>query len=888
MIFIDHTGHTFEMQSYSEKPIGYEFETTPYIFWMNTEYSNKLSVNNYYTIPIRFALDKKVSEITINIDSEVYKLSKISNISNNLEISEDDLVSEISLSDISVLKNVMTDKSVKHSDFNEDFNEDFSGEPDGTMALYTFYIFGNTPEEGSWLTNVLIDITFVDNTKEWCPITIGGAFVNEIEQLQINARNIGVRLPKDILKAVYQESFYNDVFNEHLYNIKLKEYLMNHMILKGECGNYNSAISSLKWFGWGDHIELSKLLQTDNQFKDQFIHDYFDINDDLLESYKKFKNTTYIALTVYENTETGTTYSVDDTKALWGEGKPILEDLLNKTIEVSYDNTEVTFVRSYYDYAFSELASKLACLSYMYKKYFLPVHLSVHAATVEHKVFANDIKMLQVSSLSSTEKPILTCDRTKDFKSIVEFDNESIFYLYNRDDIYADDNYNRFTTYSKEYCGSSSNKYVYPQNQISTEIPIHFKTIKDDEVINGTYECVLLLKRNNELVYESHFSFSQDYQDYISFVIIPRIFGKKTNKEFWEDSTFTIDVLCNGTWYSKNFEIRIPDFDLRFGKLEYVYDYDTQKQIRYMENSYIDFNAVIWEPDIVTINDATFYDTIREAYRQGGIASFNTSFNDSFRIYKHYSCIFDYVNRSTDIIKIVDNDKYLNRIWVYDITYKEGGNDVRFIDTKSFSHSDTSTTFEFKDATMDLYRKFFTDNGELTFDFNTLFGNNFDYDFYLMHNNKKYYVVLISKDTIDKAPIKETLNDIIEFNGYVLKKFKSNDTFLINRMQYVSTEISENKKWFKNNFTSDDIIVSFIDNIDMPFNMTLGTKWEYSKRSIGGLDIEPVYSKTNMGIMSVPKESTQYVKGYYDVIVNYSIDEYHSHTRKTIGRILID
>ncbi|MGC8001188.1 hypothetical protein, partial [Salmonella enterica] len=79
------------------------------------------------------------------------------------------------------------------------------------------------------------------------------------------------------------------------------------------------------------------------------------------------------------------------------------------------------------------------------------------------------------------------------------------------------DNYNRFNLYTKEYCELSNNKYVYPQNQISTEIPIHFKTIKDGEVINGTYECVLLLKRNNELVYESHFSFSQDYQDYISF-----------------------------------------------------------------------------------------------------------------------------------------------------------------------------------------------------------------------------------------------------------------------------------------------------------------------------------------------------------------------------------
>ena len=63
-----------------------------------------------------------------------------------------------------------------------------------------------------------------------------------------------------------------------------------------------------------------------------------------------------------------------------------------------------------------------------------------------------------------------------------------------------------------------------------------------------------------------------------------------------------------------------------------------------MQDSYIDFNAVIWEPDIVTINDATFYDVIKEAYKQGGIAPFNKSFNDSFRIYKHYAYIFDYVN----------------------------------------------------------------------------------------------------------------------------------------------------------------------------------------------------------------------------------------------------
>ena len=41
-----------------------------------------------------------------------------------------------------------------------------------------------------------------------------------------------------------------------------------------------------------------------------------------------------------------------------------------------------------------------------------------------------------------------------------------------------------------------------------------------------------------------------------------------------------------------------------------------------MQDSYIDFNAVIWEPDIVTINDATFYDVIKEAYRQGAVQGY--------------------------------------------------------------------------------------------------------------------------------------------------------------------------------------------------------------------------------------------------------------------------
>ena len=59
MQFIDNLGHIFETQSYSINPIGYEYETMPYVFWLDSEYSNKLSVN--FSALILDALLKSIS-----------------------------------------------------------------------------------------------------------------------------------------------------------------------------------------------------------------------------------------------------------------------------------------------------------------------------------------------------------------------------------------------------------------------------------------------------------------------------------------------------------------------------------------------------------------------------------------------------------------------------------------------------------------------------------------------------------------------------------------------------------------------------------------------------------------------------------------------------------
>ena len=99
----------------------------------------------------------------------------------------------------------------------------------------------------------------------YTPITVGCSFIDECEELIINGKNMGIRLPKEILKAIYSSSFYTKYADEKLLKVKLKEILLNYMNIKGETGNMKSMINSLKWFGWGNHINISQLIKTDNR-----------------------------------------------------------------------------------------------------------------------------------------------------------------------------------------------------------------------------------------------------------------------------------------------------------------------------------------------------------------------------------------------------------------------------------------------------------------------------------------------------------------------------------------------------------------------------------------------------------------------------------------------
>lgn len=164
-------------------------------------------------------------------------------------------------------------------------------------VMIPFYVIANASEEGTWRTNLKIQVTtphLSQNVQEsiydnyeaaniYCPITVGGVFKDLSEELIINGQNMGIKLPYDILKSVYQCSYNNDKLDTALYNEKMKEYLINKTIIKDECGNYKSARSALEWFGWGDKISVYQLIKTDNEITNQYLRCNFNISSDILD-----------------------------------------------------------------------------------------------------------------------------------------------------------------------------------------------------------------------------------------------------------------------------------------------------------------------------------------------------------------------------------------------------------------------------------------------------------------------------------------------------------------------------------------------------------------------------------------------------------------------------
>lgn len=657
MEFIDHTGHKFSLESYSKYPLGYDTTTLPFTFWLSS-YNNgrKLSVKNWYCLPIWILLDTKESIESIEIHSSTFwvlsynMMKKLGGIEAGTIISTD-----FKFNESDIIKYGMHDSVYDSNYFNDFFIEC------GQQKLVPLYVFGLNEEEGTYTTNILIK-----STNSYTPIAVSGEFHDECEELVVNGQNLGFNIPKDVLNAMYETSYFDRVPDEVLFNRKMKELVLNYMNIRGENGNYNSAISSLKWFGYGDKVEFTKLIKTDNQLLSQYIHDSFDINNDLLHSFRTFTNSTLIALRAKENEETENIDWQKWDNEFWGEGKPFTEDLFMKIVPVTYDEGDINFWKPFYDWNFTEMALKLSLLSSYLKKYFLPTHLLVKSATIDRKVFINDTKHITKGRPFKTERPVCCWDDVT-----VSFPKD-VIYIYNQK-FYVDESYNNIR--GNEELGTLTNENIIYINDAVASIPIEFSG-------SNFYDVNMLITRDGNKVFESKFQFASDSEDnkYDSFILYPKTITHpdrwtQYGMSYWLDKTYRMGILCNGKWFYHDFVLKVPELQLGIGTLKYnyfttyeeesvegksfeewvhdVYDERNSKgeiikvfdldnidkdsvlnqelleqwnntntrlvmkslftQIDHISDNEVDFNSFMYVPSLVEVNDIMFYDKLQSA-----------------------------------------------------------------------------------------------------------------------------------------------------------------------------------------------------------------------------------------------------------------------------------
>lgn len=885
MKFIDHTGHLFELKSYNIEPIGYEYEETKYVFWFDNEQGYKMSVNTYAIKPIRLVFDKPIENILITINSKIFSLISSTVVAQKLEQAQSyNIIFEPDSETKEYESGVLTDKLDESQLIVIDGLKAYNDVVDTDYTLVPFYVACKSKEAGTWESNVLVHTIYKDGDEEWCPFTVASEIVDECEELIINGRNMGVYLPKEILKAVYQSNYNNDVPDERLYAQKLKEYLMNFMDIKGQIGNYKSALNALKWFGWGEKLEIYKLLRTDNEFQAQYIRDNFDIANDTIYEYRFFKNEALLAISLRLDEVSEDTEGYDFAKSFWGEDKPTVSDLMDKMVVKHYDEGDLDFYKPYFDYEFTELGLKLCMLKYYYEKYFLPLHLSINSMSMSRQTFANDIKFLSNCSPKITADPVFLMDS----RINVEFPYVHKLFMTAQYHV-LDENFIEFDFENSMF----DPKWKMYETCIC--VPIVFTSIMQEQY----FDVVLKLIKDCKYIYSRNFQFNlsdlmvnEEGKHYLNFVIHPKSFNRylvgnsenngisndKFSLNLWLDSTYKIEVVANNNNYNYDFTLRLPDFGLRMAKLCYQYN-DSFRQLCY--DNKLRFLSFMWNPDFVTVNNIDYVDDLY--FFQETLDEYvNEHYNTKPNITDHKK----YLNKC-HLYKLLENDaevEYDGIDFDTDLTLSLGS-----VEDEQYIVGSIETDLE-NETNKSLYSNFFktNDTEEYYIQYvdaisNVIESEKVKYDFYLMHDKEKWYVVLISKDTIEdfsdydlKAPKLPNIGD------YKFEYELSDEKFLVNR--FLLDETGGNNK-----FKQDDIIAFYLEsNYKLPYKVGLSSKWLIKPMSIGMNNDCEIDSPSEIAIVSMGDYNFKYEKGYYSVVCRYSLDDFYQESVEKKGIFMIE
>lgn len=328
MKFLDlNTGYSFDGLWNSS-------QTKGYIFW----FPNEQSINITYTMPICIITEQLLDDDTIISveDNDIYSL---------IQHSGETVDVDGFKFDTPIYTN-----AIKASDIGYELV--------GKYNAYLFNVACHSANEGEFICKISIG--------NYGYIRVGADFYGENEPIHINLSNMGVELPDTIQKAIYDANVHEDIKDNILINRKFKELLSNYWDIVANKGSYKSLTNSLKWFEWGDNLQIKEIwrhnIADKSFFADEDIISIFESK--INESFENYVKTTYVSLY----------YSLyDELPEYDSEFNPMLVDTVMK-------------------WSREDMSLKISLLAQFFGTFFLPIHMSILHATTESKVFTNTIK----------------------------------------------------------------------------------------------------------------------------------------------------------------------------------------------------------------------------------------------------------------------------------------------------------------------------------------------------------------------------------------------------------------------------------------------------------------------------------------------------------------
>jgi hypothetical protein len=269
--------------------------------------------------------------------------------------------------------------------------------------LFTFNIIACGKYVGE-----ITDSLFINGEE----FTIGADFVDENEALGINLTNLGVEISNEVQRAIYDKTINEQKIDWVLINRKFKELLNEYIDVIGNKGSYKSLVNSLNWFEYGELVKIYEYWRRHEPTREMLA------NKDLTEYITQ--ETENLLYTMQKTTYVGISLALE--KLLKEEGVIQYEDKYRENEESIADSDklldepnpklqEVSMLWSK-----EEMSLKMTLLGNFFATYFMPIHLDLIHSTIENVIYTNTIKSVNFQNLERTD----IIDEINDFRCKID------------------------------------------------------------------------------------------------------------------------------------------------------------------------------------------------------------------------------------------------------------------------------------------------------------------------------------------------------------------------------------------------------------------------------------------------------------------------------------